>query len=40
MSDAEFLHWLYERLIYVYRESPNVDFVLRLKRIADAASNG
>ena len=36
MKDREFLLWLAERLVYVYRESPNVDFVLKLKAIAEA----
>lgn len=35
MSDKEFLHWLILRIIKVYRENPNVDFVQRLKKIAD-----
>lgn len=34
MSDGEFLKWLAERLVNVYNESPNVDFVLKLKEIA------
>ena len=35
LTDAQFLHWLYERMIYVYKESPNVDFVQRIKQISD-----
>ena len=27
MKDSEFLQWISERLVYVYKESPNVDFV-------------
>ena len=34
-SDSAFLWWLVDRLVYVYKESPNVDFVLRLKSIAE-----
>lgn len=34
MSDSEFLRWLAERLVFVYKESPNVDFVTRTKEIA------
>ena len=33
MTDAAFLQWVADRFVYVYGESPNVDFVLRLKRI-------
>lgn len=35
LTDREFLTWLSERLVHVYDESPNVDFVHRLRRIAD-----
>jgi hypothetical protein len=35
-TDAEFLRWLKDRLIHVYGESPNMDFVQRLGRIVDA----
>lgn len=35
MTDSEFLNWLYARLVSVYDESPNTDFVVRLKEIAD-----
>jgi hypothetical protein len=37
MSDKQFLNWLIERLIYVYNESPNVDFIHRLRKIAENA---
>jgi hypothetical protein len=37
MEDSEFLSWLKERLINVYGESPNVDFVLRLGEIVKYA---
>lgn len=30
------LHWIADRLVHVHGESPNVDFVLRLREIADA----
>lgn len=36
MNDREFLEWVRDRLVAVYGESPNVDFVLRLGRIAEA----
>jgi hypothetical protein len=35
VSDKEFLTWIAARLINVYNESPNVDFVLRLKEIIE-----
>mgnify|MGYP001608782724 CR=1 FL=1 len=34
MKDGEFLHWIADRLVHVYGESPNVDFVQRLRAIA------
>lgn len=34
-TDGEFLRWLAERLVNVYGESPNVDFLYRLEHIAD-----
>lgn len=34
MTDKEFLDWLADRLVYVYDESPNVNFVHKLKNIA------
>ena len=37
MKDKEFLDWLADRLVYVYKESPNVDFVQKLKAIAKKA---
>jgi hypothetical protein len=35
MTDSEFLLWLRDRLVVVYKESANVDFVQRLNRIID-----
>ena len=34
MTDLEYLDWLKERLINVYRENPNVDFVQTLDRVS------
>ena len=34
MKDKDFLLWLVDRLVEVYKESPNTDFVLKLKSIA------
>lgn len=39
MTDSQFLSWLRDRLIFVYGESPNVDFVLRLERIVKEMEN-
>lgn len=39
LLDAEFLRWIVDRLINVYGESPNIDFVHRLKRIVDRMEN-
>jgi hypothetical protein len=36
MSDKEFLEWIRDRIVHVYGESPNTDFVLRLGDIAQA----
>lgn len=33
-EDNEFLNWLADRLVHVYGESPNVDFVHKLRAIA------
>lgn len=35
MNDKEFLYWIIGRLICVYNESPNVDFIHRLRNIAN-----
>lgn len=34
-TDEYYLKWLAERLVSVYKESPNTDFVKRLSRIAN-----
>lgn len=36
MTDKEFLSWLTDRLVNVYGESENVDFVTKLRAIAHA----
>ncbi len=36
MLDKEFLNWLADRLVNVYKESPYVDFVQKLKAVAAA----
>ena len=40
MSDREFLEWIRDRLVHVYGESPYVDFVQRLGKIAAQAQAG
>ena len=35
MNDGKFLNWMVGRLINVYGEDENTDFVLRLKAISD-----
>jgi hypothetical protein len=37
-DNAAFLNWIADRLVHVYGESPDVDFVLRLREIADNAA--
>lgn len=39
LLDAEFLRWLVDRLINVYGESPNIDFVHGLRSIANRLEN-
>ena len=38
MPDKEFLIWLRKRLIFVYGESPNVDFIHKLTAIINATA--
>jgi len=33
MTDKEFLNWLADRLVHFYGESPNVDFIHKLKKL-------
>jgi hypothetical protein len=37
MTDKQFLHWIADRLVHVYSEPENIDFVLKLRAIADEA---
>jgi len=34
MKDSEFLNWIADRLINVYGETENVDFVIKLRTVA------
>jgi hypothetical protein len=37
VKNKQFLHWLADRLVHVYGEPENIDFVLKLRAIADEA---
>ena len=37
MTDSEIIDWAADRMVNIYHESPNVDFVLRLRRAAENA---
>lgn len=37
MTDSQFLNWVADRLVHVYGESPNTDFVLKLRSMASAS---
>lgn len=36
MTDRQFLEWIHARLEFIHGENPNVDYMLRLKRIIAA----
>ena len=33
MTDKEFLHWVYQRLVYVHHEREIGDYMIRLKNL-------
>lgn len=35
LTNKEFLQWLHDRIVYVYGESRNTDFVQRLRKVKD-----
>lgn len=37
MTDSKFLTWVADRLVHVYGENPDVDFVQKLRRMASRA---
>lgn len=37
MKDDDFLNWVADRLVHVYGENENVDFVLKLRQVAARA---
>jgi len=39
MTDLDFLGWIYERLVNVHGESPNRDYMHRLRRIIDGKTD-
>lgn len=39
MTDKEFLTWIYERMIHVHGENPNVDYMLKFKDVLQGMSN-
>lgn len=40
IQDGGFLNWVADRFVKVYKESENVDFVLRLREIAERLKKG
>jgi len=34
-DDKQFLSWVYERLVYVYHENENYDYMIHFKKIID-----
>ena len=36
-TDQKHLEWIYDRLIHVYSESPDVDYMLRFREIIDGS---
>lgn len=36
MKDKEILQWVYERMINIHNENPNVDYMLRFKKVIDS----
>jgi hypothetical protein len=34
MKDSEFLDWIADRLVHVYGDKPNVDFIIKLRSMA------
>jgi len=39
MENKEFLQWIYDRLIYVYNEDKDYDYMHKLKSIIDEYPN-
>ena len=40
MSDNEHLEWMYNRLIEVHDENPNIDYMLRMNSIIQTQKEG
>lgn len=39
-GDCNFLYWIHDRLVHVYKEHPDTDFILRLEELAQAMPDG
>ena len=39
MKDKEFLNQIADRLVHVYGENENIDFIIRLRKIANESNN-
>ena len=39
MTDQEFLNWIADRLVLVYGDNPNVDYIHKLRAIARASGD-
>ena len=37
-TDKQFLSWIYDRLVFVYHENENYDYMHRFKKIIDNAT--
>ena len=35
MSDMDFLNWIHDRLQFIFKESPNIDYMHKLKQLAE-----
>ena len=36
MGDKKFLEWIYNRLLYQYKENPDIDYMRKLKSIIES----
>jgi hypothetical protein len=39
MKDSEHLEWIHNRIVEVYKESRNVDFLIRMRKIIETVKN-
>ncbi len=40
MTDKQFLNWIADRLVFVHGDSPNTDYVRKLREIGNASGPG